>query len=323
MLDQFESINAKRVSVLMLAWNHEAFIGQAIESILQQQFDGSFELLVGEDSSSDKTLSICLDYQLRYPEIVRVIAHSKNIGMHLNFQSLWNAAHGDYIALCEGDDYWVDHRKLQKQVDFLSEHSECNLCGAFTQKKSKELNGEWRDAGVVRPDKIQDFYAFKELIPRYNFHFSSVVLRKDSVEFPDWFHTVYCVDRPLYLLATQSGMAGLIPEVMSVYRLHEGGNWSAITVSKKARASIDLITRMRDHFDSSYAPIFERTLSEILWSYISEDLMMNEKSIARRIYWQSLRFSSIAKIASNFLVYSKVFIRLYIPALYRLKRGWS
>lgn len=110
------------VSVKMLAYNHEPYIRQAIESVLSQETDFPYELLIGEDASTDKTRKICFEYQQRYPEKVRVLWSEKNVGQCANGLRIINRCRGEYIAYCEGDDYWVDSKKLQKQVDILRKY---------------------------------------------------------------------------------------------------------------------------------------------------------------------------------------------------------
>jgi len=107
------------VSVKMITYNHEPFIAQAIEGVLMQKTDFPIELIIGEDCSTDRTREIVVDYQKKHPDIIRVIISDKNVGMHKNGQRSEKVCRGKYIAYCEGDDYWIEPLKLQKQVDFL------------------------------------------------------------------------------------------------------------------------------------------------------------------------------------------------------------
>jgi glycosyltransferase involved in cell wall biosynthesis len=115
------------VSVKMMTYNHEPYIGQAIESVILQQTNFPFELVIGEDCSTDGTREIVFDYQKKYPEIIRVITSDKNVGARKNNVRLAKACRGKYIAYCEGDDYWHNPEKLQIQVDYLEAHPECGL----------------------------------------------------------------------------------------------------------------------------------------------------------------------------------------------------
>ncbi len=117
------------VSVLILAYNHEEFVGQAIESVLKQDCPHLFEVLIGEDRSTDSTLALCSQYQAKAPERIRLITATANVGMHRNFARLWHRARGRYVAVCEGDDYWIDAGKLAKQVAMLEARPECVASG--------------------------------------------------------------------------------------------------------------------------------------------------------------------------------------------------
>ena len=107
------------VSIHCLAYNHKDYISQAIESFLMQKTNFQFEIVIGEDCSTDGTREIVFDYEKKYPDLIRVITSDKNVGMNENALRTKIAARGKYISFCEGDDYWIDPLKLQKQVDFL------------------------------------------------------------------------------------------------------------------------------------------------------------------------------------------------------------
>jgi len=105
-----------KVSVLMITYNHEKYIREAIDGVLMQKTDFPIELIIGEDCSTDNTREIVIEYTKKHPEIVKPQLPNENRGMQNNFMGIYNAALGKFIALCEGDDYWTDPYKLQKQV---------------------------------------------------------------------------------------------------------------------------------------------------------------------------------------------------------------
>jgi glycosyltransferase involved in cell wall biosynthesis len=109
-------------SVLMVVYNHASCLKDAIEGVLAQKADFEFELLIGEDCSQDGSLAIALEYEKRYPQIVRIITSESNVGMLKNARRIFEASRGEYVAYCEGDDYWTDSTKLQRQIDFLIAH---------------------------------------------------------------------------------------------------------------------------------------------------------------------------------------------------------
>ena len=115
------------VSIKMITYNHEHYIAQAIEGVVKQETNFPFELIIGEDCSTDGTIEIVLEYQKKYPDIIRVITSDKNVGAKKNGYRITKACRGKYIAFCEGDDYWHRPDKLQKQVDYMETHPECGL----------------------------------------------------------------------------------------------------------------------------------------------------------------------------------------------------
>ena len=110
-----------KVSVCMISYRHAAFIAQAIESVLAQQCDFEIELVIGDDCSPDGTGAICDEFARRDPR-VRLLPRDRNLGVMANFSRTLQACRGEYVAVCEGDDYWIDPLKLAKQVAFLDAH---------------------------------------------------------------------------------------------------------------------------------------------------------------------------------------------------------
>ena len=299
------------ISVLMLAHNHGPYIRQAVEGVLAQQCDHPFKLWIGEDGSSDQTKAICLELQAEHPDRIEILSSPLPLGMHGNFARLWAESCGEFVAFCEGDDYWCDPLKLQKQMDFFKQHRDCSLCGTFTEILRLTPDGSWRVDGRISPPVLREKYSFQELISAYHFHFSSVMLRRDAVQFPAWFQSTYCVDRPIYLLAAQNGDAGLIPEVTSVYRLHSGGKWSALDMQTKAEQSIHLFKIMAAGFPVKYQKIFRRALGEILWFYAGQALHRGDHVAARMVYCKWFRYASFPDIVTHSRQFAGVLLRIF------------
>ena len=125
------------VSVCMTTYNHERYIAQAIESVLRQQTDFAVEVVVGEDCSTDNTLAICREYEAKYPDRVRVIASEINIVMHANYRRTIEACRGEYVAMCDGDDWFSDPNKLQLQVDKLRAEGAA-MCYTRSERRSDQ-----------------------------------------------------------------------------------------------------------------------------------------------------------------------------------------
>ena len=170
------------VSVYMITYNHDPYIAQAIEGVLIQETDFPIELVIGEDCSTDRTRKIVLEYQKKYPEIIRMITSEKNVGAKKNGKRTRALCRGKYLAFCEGDDFWHHPKKLQMQVDYLETHPECGLVHSdgvkyivekckkipYHSKKERLLNNE----NVVKSMIEWDYYVIT----------CSAVVRKDLLE---------------------------------------------------------------------------------------------------------------------------------------------
>lgn len=213
-----------KVSVLIITYNQQKFIRKAIDSALAQQTTFPIEILVGDDFSSDGTREIIQDYERRHPGVVIGVLHPHNMGKNggINFLETLKLAKGEYYALMDGDDYWTDSLKLQKQADFLDAHPDCStvfhnaLITYEDGTPSHPLNGP-----VMKP-----FYTVDDLVGEDEIWFmatSSTLYRNNISEYPRWFRESSSGDIPRLILKAKLGKIGYIPDMMSVYRKNRGG----------------------------------------------------------------------------------------------------
>ncbi len=211
------------VSVLMITYNHEHYIAKAIEGIVAQCCDFNFELIIGEDCSTDCTRDICIEYQKRYPNIIRLLISHGNVGAYLNVTRVKRSARGTLIAACEGDDYWIDAYKLQKQVDVLRDHPNVGLVFSpvkiqFGDEKSLQNSKLFfHSEGVVTRGVLRK----KFLNGFMSVHTGSVLYRKintDRYPVSDWRLTLG--DLTTWLKVLDQYDAYFFVEPLSVYRVH-------------------------------------------------------------------------------------------------------
>lgn len=233
-----------KVSVSLITYNHAAFIAQAIESVLMQQTSFDFELLIGEDDSRDGTRQIVLDYRKRFPDRIRLLLNDRKNVVYVNGKptGLWNFANnirhsrGEYIALLEGDDYWISPHKLQKQVEFLENNRDCALC-FHNVRILDETDPARQELHYPRPGP--DRYDLEDLLRGNFMHTCSVMYRSRLFDdFPSWYFKCPLGDWPLHVLNAQHGRIGYLDEVMGVYRKHAQGAWSAQTQAQILAGSI-------------------------------------------------------------------------------------
>lgn len=221
-IDFASETNKPMLSVMMITYNHEKYIGQAIKSILQQTTDFEFEIVIGEDCSTDKTRSIICEIALEYPDKFKLMLHDKNLGMMQNFFTIIAACRGKYVAICEGDDYWIDNGKLQKQVNFLEQNPDVSICchNVFTEEEdgNRAVLWEWKE--------MQRFSLYD--LAKGNFISTpSVVFRRTPFSIlPEKYLQAPLGDFILHLFNARAGDICYMPDIMAVYRIHSGGVWT-------------------------------------------------------------------------------------------------
>lgn len=192
-----------------------------------QETSFPFELVIGDDCSTDSTRDIVVDYANKYPEKTRPLLHEANLGLSgkNNFIKTLQSCRGQYIALCEGDDYWTAPDKLKRQVDFLENFPDHSVC--FTRTRVFFEDNSYPSYEIPELDGQIHSLTLEELL-RDNFIANcSVMFRRGLfAEFPNWYFDLLLGDWPLHILNAQHGKVGYVPEVMAAYRMHAGGIWS-------------------------------------------------------------------------------------------------
>lgn len=222
------------VSVCVITYNHEKYIGQCLEGILMQQTSFPFEIIIGEDCSADNTRSIVSHFEQQYPGIIKPIYHRRNVGAARNhFEYCFPKIRGRYIAICDGDDYWTDPLKLQKQVDFLEQHPQCVLCFHLV----KQVDQDDRIIQQQEPAGKTVFYAWNDIL-----HISiptlSVLFRNCIDRFPEEIFEAKSGDTFLFGMLSRYGGAADLGFVGAHYRVHAGGTYSGKSQVEQYRQTI-------------------------------------------------------------------------------------
>jgi len=213
-----------KLSILVLVYNHGEFLDECLESVFSQNCTFDFEVLVGEDCSTDNSLEICKKFQKKYPNQFKLFQREENVGMLNNFYNLIDSATGEYIAFLEGDDYWTDTRKLKLQAEALDSNLDCSI----TYHNVNMFFGEGLDGSerlyVKRNQPLK--VGVKEVIENEVFmHTSSLMIRtKSIISTPSSFFTYSMGDIPITIFALRDGSQALyIDKIMSSYRKNLGG----------------------------------------------------------------------------------------------------
>jgi len=233
-----------------MTYNHGNYIADAIESFLMQKTNFNYEILIGEDCSTDDTKVIVERYAKENPGKIRIITSEQNVGARINSQRLFENSKGKYIAECEGDDYWTDPYKLQKQVDYLEKNPQCTFCfhnAVIVKANKKAING-------LRTHLIKknNYYfhggdsnysagelALLDFIPTASYMYPKHLMDNP----PEWNFTAIVGDVPLKLITTSYGYAHYLDETMSAYRTGVKGsvtyNWRKESGNKERQVSIN------------------------------------------------------------------------------------
>lgn len=227
-----------KVSVIVITYNQENYIRHTLESIVNQKTDFDYEVLVGEDKSPDNTAKIIMEYAEKYPDKIVPFIREKNFGMVANEIDLLSRANGEYYAFLEGDDYWIDEHKLQKQVDYLDSHPECSACFGKViivdqdDKRNEEIekySAYWNGQGDYTIKVLEDDYK----LPGQT---GSSVYRKSMLDRayetavnagfdPKKFCDIYMV-----IMALSQGKIHCLEDTLSAYRYvttPDSGTWSS------------------------------------------------------------------------------------------------
>lgn len=221
-------IGSPVVSIICPVYNHGKYIAQTLDGFVTQKTDFPFEIIVHDDASTDNTVVVLKEYEIKYPGLFSNIYQKENQfskSIHNGSKTTFAKARGKYLTLCEGDDFWNDSYKLQKQVDFLEKNP--GYVGCFHNVEERYENDDnkasflYCDYPESRDLSFGDL-SFSNTIPTCSVVFRSKLFEK----FPDWFYQLKIGDWPLHLLNAQFGNYWYLPKIMAVHRIHTQSYWT-------------------------------------------------------------------------------------------------
>lgn len=244
------------VSIVCNTYNHVNFIRQCLDGFIMQQTSFPFEILVHDDASTDGTADIVREYERNYPDIIKPIyqkenQYSKGVKVSLTYQ--YSRAKGKYIALCEGDDYWTDPMKLQKQVDFLECHEGYVMCS----HRFKQLD---QQTGAIRDDwygrlSTDVLYTLETIVSFEEWYTQplSILFLKDALDLSLYEKYQYSRDLVLVYTILKKGGGVMFNSSMGVYRQHQGGIWTGIPYAKQILSDLKACISIYNVDKSVYA----------------------------------------------------------------------
>lgn len=311
------------VSVLMITYQHEEFISEAIESVLNQKCSFEIELIIANDNSSDRTEGIVKKFIQSHPNgrWIRYFRHDENIGMTKNLIFAWDKARGNYIALCEGDDYWIDKNKISKQIDFLLKNNDYNLVSTAYKILDSNTNKISDVITIPKRKKINaNGYSFvlKDTVNLSIVRFLTATFVNSADLFDSFKQYTYARDIHLFYHLLKSGKAFHFIEIMGVYRIHEGGIFSMkhgkVNIYQKYYIDKELYSKNKDEF--TRFQFMKSTLRVINYNMYGKE--KNESWRAKIMYFKEA--IKLFKKTSD-IIY---FLVLFLPPKLKLKlRGLS
>lgn len=255
-----------KVSVCCLAYNHELYIRDCLEGFVKQKTNFKYEVLIHDDASTDKTVDIIREYEAKYPDIIKPIYQSENRysqGISIDEKYIFPKAKGKYYAYCEGDDYWCNENKLQKQVDFMDAHPEYSAC----VHNSFRLNCTSGEKTLISKAETDCDLSVEDMILRFSEYFqtSSVFYRKEYALLPDGFKSKSFGDYQKAIYLALCGKVRYMNDIMSVYRFLSNGSWSQKQSETDVKINhnnevINLMYRLDEYTEQEYHEVIEKKI---------------------------------------------------------------
>lgn len=308
-----------KVSVMVITYNHEKYIAQALDSVLEQKADFDFEINVIEDCSTDRTAAIVLEYVEKYPQIVKPYLNEKNIGFKVtqrNFVRGFRTLKGEYIAILEGDDYWSSPQKLQKQVDYLDAHPDFAICAHNTIKLYDDGSQDphrflyFGDQGDGTIDDVISLRMF--------FHTTGALYRNvfDGVP-PRQYISPWSCDIFIMISHAAHGKIHHMDEDLAVYRAHAGGRFSTMNVLEGWIFNIGGLQRYNAWLGFRFMKAFARSIAKYCDVVLTEAGKGNVASLTKL---QRLKYRLIRSVYSN--IYNCLTLRQQLSRLLLLAYFW-
>jgi glycosyltransferase involved in cell wall biosynthesis len=274
------------VSISCITYNHEKFIRDAIEGFINQKTTFPVEILIHDDASTDKTADIIREYELQYPTLIKPIYQTENRYSQGKRVGSYNRkrAIGSYIAICEGDDYWTDPLKLEKQIEILQSNSELSMCMTAAKRiyEDKQL-----PTTVIRANDSDKLYFLKDILSGNPVHTATVVFRKKNLEnIPKNLLFSFNFDYVMWVELARTGPIYYLNDITSVYRVHSGGIYSSLNQVDQIKSSLKTRYTILENIEPEYKVYLYRNIYS-----------MNNRLI--NLYIENNDIHGVAKTASE------------------------
>ena len=314
-------MNGPIVSVCCITYNQENYIKDAVEGFLIQNIDFPIEIIIHDDASTDRTAEIIRQYEKGNPNLIRGIFQEENQfskGIVNVLKHIYGEARGKYIALCEGDDYWTDPLKLQKQVDFMEAHPECSMCChrvLYKYQNHEEKNHLFPD---LEGDHI---FQKEEMYRKYISATCSLMFRRIKIkEFIQYLDGFFIGDVPLRMFYLQLGDMGYLDDVMAVYRKHDESYWNPHYKEYNFPVHFDTLVKIKSKLHIKGSKNFNSVISyyadKLLQKYFNQRDFEKMRDVIKRSGFSFIAAHKYRK--RRFIVYSSI---AFFPKLYLIYKS--
>ncbi|HFK5546683.1 TPA: GNAT family N-acetyltransferase [Elizabethkingia anophelis] len=297
-----QELASPKVSVFLMVYNHSSYLRACLDGIINQYVDFNIVINVGDDSSQDSSRIILKEYEERYPGKFKLLLHERNIGAIDNQLSILNLCDGEYVAMCEGDDYWIDPLKLKKQIDFLENNPNYQI--SFTNVNVVYEEGLESKVSTLVPITESREYSGVEILQTWCAHTSTFVFRNNDgfIKNFEKFYNKYRFsygDTPLFLYLLEFGKAYGFTDYTSSYRRHLGGTLSQKEAIKDGLKYITYLESINKAFNNkNYDKINNNRISAAYLGLLrNKEVKLSDsmKYLFKCIYYDPLLFFKIIK----------------------------
>lgn len=303
-------MNEILVSISCITFNHEKYIADAIDSFLMQKTNFKYEILIHDDASTDRTAEIIMQYESLYPDLIKPIYQKENQYSKGVLVEYFNheRAQGKYIAICEGDDFWTDPYKLQKQTDYMEKHPECSMC-FHAAELVKAHKGK---IGIIKPYNQNCISSTEDIILGGGGFMAtnSILYRKITMDYiPDFYLSCPVGDYPLQILSSTKDYAYYINEFMSARRVAVKGSWtSRMNQGKNAEESfvdfqkqlIDMLNGFNDYSGGKFFNAVNRKILNTEFEILKAERKLKQLKVPKyKLFYDSLGIKGKVKVYAS------------------------
>lgn len=288
------------LSIVTITYNHEPYIRKCIEGVLMQQVNFPIEFIIAEDCSTDGTLAICKEYAEKYPDLIKLITSENNVGAIANERRAMKTAKGKYIAFCEGDDYWTDPLKLQKQVDFLENNPDYSVCFTRYNIYNETLDELYNDNAeylvLHQPKKEVIDVTVEIFLYKWVTQYLTMLCRRDSLDITlsKQYH-YYCDSHQIYHLLVK-GKGALLNFISGIYNQTGQGTYTSLSTIKAQKKQVEIYRELwNNNKDIRLKNEYIRNIKYLLELLNKERQVISYFSYTFRLFFVTLIIKELLK----------------------------